>query len=341
MSLSSNGNDLKHHTYCFPIEEETQIGQVRRFATLLSERLQFNETRKGRVGIIVSELCTNLLKYSKDGEILVRIIDRGVGLGLEFLTVDRGPGIEDIEQAMSDGFSTGQSAGIGLGAIKRQSDQFDIFSIPAKGTIILSVIFAHDNQKQPLFNYGAISIPIHGEVVCGDAWCSTEKEDSLDILMSDGLGHGPLAEKASLDAISELKNNKAYPVDQILKKIDGRLKGSRGAAVFLLRWHNRKKIDYVSLGNIRAVIQTQEKMKTLISQNGTAGLRIPNLKVFNQDWSGEGFLILHSDGINTRWDLSTYPGLMNCHPGIIAGLIYRDFSRNSDDATVFVLKGSN
>ena len=234
---------------------------------MLSERLQFNETRKGRVGIIVSELCTNLLKYSKEGQILVRIIDRSVGLGLEFLTVDRGPGIQDLQQAMSDGFSTGTSAGIGLGAIKRQSDQFDIYSIPSRGTIVLSVIFASDTQKPPRFNYGAISIPIRGEVICGDAWCLTENEDSLDILMADGLGHGPLAHEAASDAISELKKNKTHSVDQILKIIDGRLKGSRGAAIFLLRWQSRIKIDYVSVGNVRAVIQTQEKIKTLISQS--------------------------------------------------------------------------
>jgi hypothetical protein len=47
---------------------------------------------------------------------------------------------------------------------------------------------------------------------------------------------------------------------------------------------------------------------------------------------------MHSDGLNTRWDLALYPGIWSKHPALIAGLLYRDFSRERDDVTVLVAK---
>ena len=47
---------------------------------------------------------------------------------------------------------------------------------------------------------------------------------------------------------------------------------------------------------------------------------------------------MHSDGISARWSLDDYPGLVRRHPGVVAGLLYRDFQRESDDATVIVVR---
>jgi hypothetical protein len=58
------------------------------------------------------------------------------------------------------------------------------------------------------------------------------------------------------------------------------------------------------------------------------------LKEFSHSWPRDGLLIMHSDGLGTRWNLDDYPGLMRRHPSIIAGVLYRDFSRPRDDSTV-------
>ena len=50
------------------------------------------------------------------------------------------------------------------------------------------------------------------------------------------------------------------------------------------------------------------------------------------------FVVLHSDGLKSRWDLSLYPGLSVRHPALIAAVLYRDFARDHDDVTVFVVR---
>ena len=78
----------------------------------------------------------------------------------------------------------------------------------------------------------------------------------------------------------------------------------------------------------------------MMSHNGTAGLEIRNLQEFTYGWDPRSVLILHSDGLNTRWTLEQYPGLIIRHPAIIAGTLYRDFRRGRDDVTVVAVSES-
>jgi anti-sigma regulatory factor (Ser/Thr protein kinase) len=94
--------------------------------------LGFDETDVGNVAIIVTELATNMLKHATQGEILMRPIARGTALGMEFVALDRGPGIASLTQCFRDGYSTAGSPGTGLGSIARLAGDFDIYSTPGK-----------------------------------------------------------------------------------------------------------------------------------------------------------------------------------------------------------------
>jgi hypothetical protein len=59
---------------------------------------------------------------------------------------------------------------------------------------------------------------------------------------------------------------------------------------------------------------------------------------FSAPWSAESLLLMHSDGLNTHWSFDPYPGLMERHPSLIAGVLYRDFARSRDDVTVVVAR---
>jgi hypothetical protein len=76
----------------------------------------------------------------------------------------------------------------------------------------------------------------------------------------------------------------------------------------------------------------------MVSQNGTAGSEVRRVTEFTYPWSETALLIMHSDGLFTRWDLSLYPGLVARDPSLVAGVLYRDFSRGADDLTVVVFK---
>jgi anti-sigma regulatory factor (Ser/Thr protein kinase) len=334
--LSSNGNDL--HSYVIDLFESSQVGEARRFIQLLCTSLNFDETRKGRASIIVNELGNNLVRYARGGRMIFRRIE---DIGVEIISMDNGPGL-DVSMVMTDGFTTGATPGTGLGAVKRQADEFDIYSSTGSGTIIVSILFcseeSHAKMRRALYQIGAINVPVRGEVVSGDAWASSVDEDEVNLIVSDGLGHGPLANQASLDAISVFTNSPSKTPDQLLQSIHGRLKSTRGAAVFLLRI-KPTTIDYTAVGNVRVFVDSQGKSKSLISHNGTAGLQIRSSRQLSQDWDHVGgCIIAHTDGITSSADLAKYPGIRSRHPSIIAAALFRDFYRGNDDATVVVLR---
>ncbi|MBA3683192.1 MAG: anti-sigma regulatory factor [Bacteroidetes bacterium] len=83
-----------------------------------------------------SELVRNMLKYGKGGIGMIEILSKGRDNGIRLIFADNGPGIPDIQKAMTDGFTTGKSMGLGLPGTKRLMNEFDIKSEVGKGTTI-------------------------------------------------------------------------------------------------------------------------------------------------------------------------------------------------------------
>jgi hypothetical protein len=75
-----------------------------------------------------------------------------------------------------------------------------------------------------------------------------------------------------------------------------------------------------------------------MSHNGIVGSNMRKVQEFAHEWGAGATLILHSDGIATRWDVNAYPALMFRHPALIAAVLYRDFARQRDDAMVLVVR---
>lgn len=343
MLQSLSGSNPTHSSYRFAIDEISQVGEARRFALVLCSDLEFDDARKGRVAIIVNELGNNLVRYAQKSQLIFRKFSTKTEEGVEILSIDSGPGM-DCLVAIQDGFSTSTTPGNGLGAAKRQSDAFDIYSTVGSGTVIMCRVnsikkgaAAENPEDVDGFQVGAINNPYRGELISGDGWCVHETNSGLTVTIVDGLGHGPLANQAAIKALHVFAENYEAPVTDVLQKIHTDLRGSRGAAVFLLAT-NGNLISYTGVGNIFASLQTSVKAKALSSQNGTAGLRIGTLHLFEEKWVVDDYFIFHSDGISNRWDLDQYPGIKQKHPAILAALLFRDFDRGTDDSTVVVVR---
>jgi serine/threonine-protein kinase RsbT len=84
-----------------------------------------------------SELARNTLDYGNGGEVEIERLMDGIRKGLRLTFSDQGPGIEDVEKALTDGFSTGGGLGLGLSGARRLSNEFTIDSAPGKGTRIV------------------------------------------------------------------------------------------------------------------------------------------------------------------------------------------------------------
>src|SRR5215203_2228825 len=118
------------------VVEDSHIGEVRRTAAQLGREIGGSDEFCGRLGIVVVEAATNLVRHAGGGEIVLRKLRTEEGAGIDILALDRGPGMRNVTECLRDGFSSGGTAGNGLGAIRRVADQFEITSAVGKGTVI-------------------------------------------------------------------------------------------------------------------------------------------------------------------------------------------------------------
>ena len=328
----------------FPVPERSYVGITKREISKLAEMEGFDEAHRGKIDIVVSELASNLAKHGTlHGELLVRTYLKDDAPAIEILSVDNGPGMRDPGRMMEDGTSTYGSKGEGLGAIKRMSSEFDLYSSHGIGTVVLSRITTSKSpfaKKKVGIEIGAVCIPKQGEQVSGDAWAFFEDQGNYCIAAVDGLGHGIDANKASLEAVDYFLTTKGPSPMHVLKNMHPTLKKTRGAVAGIAFLQPREGLlIYSGIGNIAARMISRETSKSLISYNGTVGLVIPSS--FNDHtfpWNKGTILVLHSDGVKTRWDLAKYPRLEACDVSVIAGMIYKDNNRGTDDALVIVAK---
>lgn len=321
------------------VVESSQVGEARRQAAVLCKQLGFQETDQGKVGIIVTEIANNLVRYAEDGWLLLQpLTDRS--LGVEMLALDKGPGIQNLSDCMRDGYSTGGSRGSGLGAIQRIATVFDIYSTP-QGTALLAQLWHPDAQQQTPVRFvaGQVGLPMAGQSVSGDTWAVAESDDRYLLMVADGLGHGPLAAEAAQAAKRVFHERSQDSPQAILEKAHRVLHSTRGAAVAVAEIQvESQAIHFAGIGNISAMVILPQAHYRMVSYNGTIGHEARKIASFQYPWCSGSTLIFHSDGVGTQWDLQKYPGLINKHPSLIAGVLYRDFGRGRDDATVLVVK---
>lgn len=326
------------------VTDVSQVSYARQQALALARSIDFPETATANLALIVTEMATNLLKHSEGGEILLRhFYDKG-SFWMEAISVDRGPGMANIKESLRDGFSTKQSSGTGLGAIRRLSQEFDIYSQLGKGTAVLARLSLRARPSQELsrnqnLEIGAVQVPNVGEEICGDAWTFCRDRSGMLLLVADGLGHGPQAATASRRATAFVEDNSNLDLIPQLQGTHEALRGSRGAALALAQLSvTERTVRFAGLGNIAGVIANAEARHYMVSHSGTAGMEVRRFQEFLYSWPERVPVILHSDGLGTKWDLTAYRGLADCHAGLIAAVLYRDWSRRQDDVTVVVVK---
>jgi len=326
------------------VEETSITAEARRTAREMALELGMEEAGAENVAIATTEACTNLLKHAGGGQVLLQTSTEGsdaVPL-LELLAVDQGPGMSNLDQCLRDGFSTGGSAGQGLGAIQRLSKQSDIYTVAGKGTVVLARWWLARNGWHSAGRIGAVNIAKPGQEVSGDAWGYAENGPDLVILVADGLGHGLEAKVASTEAVRQLYEHPELPPKALLTRVHQALRSSRGAAVAIASIDGKRgKLTFAGVGNIAARIYAgSEGRQNMVSLNGTAGHQCDRIQEFSYSWPEDGLLVLHSDGLSTSTALEPYPGLASRDPALIAGVLYRDFCRGRDDATVIIAKAA-
>lgn len=329
---------MRHVHRSVAVTDRSSVGEARRAAIAVAQAFGFDHARRNDIGIVATEAANNIALHARSGELLICPSANEQSRWIDLLAIDAGPGIADISRAMEDGYSTIGTPGQGLGAIERLSDHSSLHSLREKGTVYWSR-FTQDKPAS-LAAVGAICIPLKGEITCGDAYFALRGELRSLYMVVDGLGHGAGAAEAADEALSVVRAYSTDTATEILARAHDALKKTRGAAMSIaVVDHNKNVMTYAGVGNIGAVLTSGTVSRNLISQNGTVGAVLPRLpQEYTYPIERSSVLTMFSDGLASKTSISAYTGIHGRHPALIAGLLYRDFSRRRDDATVLVAR---
>jgi serine/threonine-protein kinase RsbT len=118
------------------IRTDADVVTARQEARTMGARLGFSSTDLTLLATAISEVARNITTYAGEGEVLLRVLDEDGRQGIEVLATDEGPGIDDVELAMQDGYTTGNGLGLGLPGTRRLVDEFDLQTAPGAGTTV-------------------------------------------------------------------------------------------------------------------------------------------------------------------------------------------------------------
>ncbi len=322
----------------FEVAEQSQISEARRRIVQMSADYGLDVASQDRVALIVTELGTNLIKHCPTGgRLLAHGLTNSKAQGIEVFSIDPGPGM-DTEDCIVDGFSTTKTFGNGLGAAKRVSDEFDIYSQFGKGSVV-NVRFWTKDSKPSESAVGGISVPKKGEVLSGDKWFIERTAEGFSCLLVDGLGHGFEACEAARLAVKRFKENLKLSPAEALKILHAALRGTRGAVGAIAKINFEKgKLDYCGLGNISGIVMAGNERKHLTSLNGTLGYEARKFLEVTLPWTPESILMMHSDGIASAAS-EDLERTRDRTASLIAAWLFQRHGKKIDDATVLVVKG--
>lgn len=346
-------------------KREADSAYIRRSIKLLCLRIGFSSNSIDSVLLMLTELLTNVSKHAKGiAEISATVLKQDYRYsGIKVVVRDYGPGIDNISEALLDGYSSAGSLGLGLGAVKRLSDEFIINSNPHTkynfdtGTVVEFIkylkskpvnMLSMDNlpqyhNKSTYFNSAkwfldGNSEKKDGSRYNGDAIYWSNDTNEIIGAVIDGIGHGYPAYIASKLALEAIKNNKNKTVSQILKIMHKDLAESVGCQILLLKIDkNSKLLTYIIIGNIRAFVLEGSSFKSLLSKDGTIGRMLPSLSEQVINVSQPISLIAHTDGISRVW-ISELRSNNQMKIQVFNNEYFRNYRKRNDDSSWLCLR---
>ena len=325
------------HHVAFEMGDPSRVGEARRHAADVAYAMGMDEVQAGRLALVVTELGNNLVRHAVRGRLLIAARDNAE---VEVVAIDKGPGIADLQRSMGDGFSTAGTPGTGLGAVRRLALQFDLHSRVPGGTALVARVPARDSRAAtPDASVGGISIPVHTERVCGDRWAAAADGGITSLVVADGLGHGSDAAEAADAAIEAFAADPMAEPSAQLERIHARLRSTRGAAVLAVRLDAAASMVHIcGAGNVVGRLVSGDSDRTLLTQHGTAGVQIRRPEQTSVAWPPHAILVVHTDGVETRWPPQLLHPVLRSDPALAAAVLMREHQRGRDDATAVVVR---
>jgi serine/threonine-protein kinase RsbT len=136
------------HESVIPIESDADVVTARQRARAMASGLELTSTDQTLLATAISEVARNITTYATRGEVLLKVIRDDAGRhGIRVIAQDQGPGIENVEQALQDGFTSGGGLGLGLPGARRLVHEFHIETAPGRGTKVTLVMWERENAR--------------------------------------------------------------------------------------------------------------------------------------------------------------------------------------------------
>lgn len=313
-------------------------------AKAFSCSLGFPPEHGEEIALVVSELATNLLRHASGGSIGFSAIQDAARTGIRIESADAGPGIQDIEQAMTDGYSTAGGLGLGLGTINRLMDELDIHSGPRDGVHVVCQRWIRPRAAgifpTPV-SFGAATRSRRSYEENGDTFLIKQWDGNALAGVIDGLGHGPLAQRASQTARHYIEQHFDQPLDNLFRGVGRACRSTRGVVMALARFDFKtQKLMVASVGNIEMRLFGGSERFSPMVRRGIVGLNAPDPVCTEHPWTSTCLMIMHSDGLSTQWDWNDYRELAASPPDAIAQRLLKTLAKPDDDATVVVARSA-
>ena len=308
-----------------PVQYDSDVGRVQRLAASAAAHQGLAPPVAQRLSRTAATMASSLATHSRAGQMLVRLTEEGEQRGVELLGMD----------------TAGNHVEAELKPAATASDVFEIYTVAGKGTVMLAQLWNGDPSDVGAGHLvGSMVEPIPGETVTGDAWAIEQHGARVIVLVADGLGHGEQAAVASEAAVAAFRQHVREPVEDIASSMHAALRRTRGAAIALADVDlDAGRLRFCGIGNITARLLSAGGVHELVSLYGIAGYQTRRIQSFVSTWPDDAMLVMHSDGLSSKWDVATYPDLRRQHPQLVAATVMRDATRASDDALVLALRG--
>jgi len=334
------------------VRNQWDISDAKLMAKQAASELGFNHCEREEIAIVISELGTNLIKYAGGGFISVASLSDNGKLGIRIEATDDGPGIPDVNQAITDGFSISNSLGIGLGAVNRLMDSQKIISPVerGRGTKISCIRYVRNNSLVSVahcpLEIGAATRKHPLAEVNGDAFLIKHGEASVTIAVIDGLGHGEQARQAAWTAREYFERHYDQPLDSIFCGVGVSCSSTRGVVLAIVRfaWESGTvqelpiiRFTHASVGNIECKVFGSPQSISFIVRRGVVGSNAPQPVISSHNWNPQMILVMHSDGLQSNWRWSDFPELVDAEINRTAATLLHRLAKE-DDATVVVVR---
>ncbi|MGQ9811890.1 MAG: ATP-binding protein [Dissulfurimicrobium sp.] len=341
------------------ITEPGDVAIARQLAAQAAKRLFYSKARSKDAMLVASELAQNHIEHhTRNGLIRINGLILNDAPRLTIASLDEGPGIQDLEEAMKDGFSTSGGLGIGLGTVRRLSDSFHICSTklgaspcPDIGTntsfdtVAVSTLLDHGGihapplDKQP--DISALIRPYPGETYSGDTFYCRDDGRFCLMALIDATGHGRSAAETaqrSIEAIAGLPPG-ADP-DKVLDAVDKALFGSDGASVHVLVLdRSLLKIKTAGVGNVNCILYLDGERRWPPLQPGVVGNSRLTHKGFDiYEFGSDVLCFMYSDGIKPIPDIPSDVALKSIAADIWAQFFFNPKPSMEDDASLVTWK---